>query len=66
MIRPSFAEAMIDFADALHDRRVAKAAELESMMEADMAREGELRGRALAVSPALSDRLMDYGILEGE
>lgn len=51
MIRPSFAEALIDFADAVHDRRVAKSAELESMMEADMAREGELRGKALATPP---------------
>jgi hypothetical protein len=65
-IRPSFAEAMIDFADSLHDRRVANAAELEALMEADMAREGELRGEALAVPPALSDRLMDYGILPEE
>jgi hypothetical protein len=41
-------------------------AELDAKIARHMKREGVLRGEALAVPPALSDRLMDYGILPEE
>lgn len=55
----SFANRLTEQADRLQDRR----AELDAEIAKHMDREGELRGQALAVPPALSDRLMDYGIL---
>lgn len=58
----TFAERMTEQADRLADKR----AELDAEIARHMKREGELRGDALAVPPALSDRLMDYGILPEE